>query len=565
MDSDAEYPLGEEESEPDHPSPSEMKYEEAEPLPKISTAEDYDLGSDRLPSSEVETDTASEDDDNERFSLKRPAEEALTPRAFKRHKGVLNTDYLDLLNVDIEDAAHRVCLSGDADIKPSQLGLTSWSATEKNLFFEAMSRLGRDDLPGIASRIGTKSEIEVRHYLSVLEGTQLIRQREGLRPEIDFPEYPAAVELSQQLCHALDEAADAVSVRQERKEEQREENKWGDCWDVTPRLARKLDTGEQIAEGQEAAFAGVLISRNWLRLSERIFMNSSIPSDNWSFIENHPPSMWATTFEDFHSLAVSITRRLVQTTIFMSMSRIRAKRDLRPQTRNIVRLQDAEAAIASLSMSRNSNDFWLKCARRLRLEVHEEPPDRDRDEEVELEPLSYDEVENLLAGNDSQVVEKAPEEEELLELCGDNIMDDYILDDHILDDSDFEAPFNLSDDEEYAINQEANEVLQYSAADFPETHRTKQSLKSRVATERKQEQYAEDCDEYASYQAEADMWELLQKKPPMELPKVHEPEPVPRSKLDVETIYPLGRDWRRKIGYRSEWEADEGLETTQDA
>ncbi|KAK7402821.1 hypothetical protein QQX98_011413 [Neonectria punicea] len=558
MDSDAGYPLGEEKGEPIHSSPSKMNYEEAELLPELNTGGDSGPDSDLYHPNETDTDTASEDD--ERFSLKRPAEEAPTPRAFKRHKGVLNTEYLDLLNADIEDAAHRICPSGDVDIEPSQLGLTSWSTAEKNLFFEAMARLGRDDLPGIASRIGTKSEVEVNHYLSVLQRTQLLRQREGLRPEIDFSEYPAAVELSQQLCHALDEAADAVSVRQERKEELREENKWGQCWNVTPKLARKLDNGETIAGGQAAAFAGVLISHNWLRLSERIFMNSSIPSDNWNFIANHPPSMWATTFEDFHSLAVSITRRLVQTTIFMSMSRIRARREAVPSTRDIVKQQDVEAAIASLGISPNSNEFWLKCACRLRLEVYEEPPDRDRDEEVEAEPLSYDEVENALSENENQPVEveTAPEEEGFL-----RFFKQPVLNDHILDDSDFEASVSLSDDEEHAINQEANEVLQFSAADFPETHRTKQSLKSRVATEREQEQYAEDCDEYASYQAEAEMWELLQKKPPMELPKMHEPEPVARSKLDVESIFPIGRDWRSKIRYRSEWETGEGLEAKE--
>ncbi|KAH6996348.1 hypothetical protein BKA56DRAFT_571231 [Ilyonectria sp. MPI-CAGE-AT-0026] len=552
MDSDADYPFGEEENLPRHSSPSDMKsLNIAEYSQHIDPVEDpYLSGSVYAESEDSANSSANEgEDDDERFSLKRPAEEALIPQAFKRHKGVLNTDYLDLLNGDIEDAAHRVCISGEEDNEPSQLGVTSWSPLEKKLFFEAMARLGQEDLPGIASRIGSKSEIEVNHYLSVLKRVYLMRQREGLRPALEFSEFPAAVELSQPLCYALDEAADAVSVRQERKEELREENKWGECWDITPRLARKLDKGEPIAEGQDVAFSGVLNVHNWLRLSERIFMNSSIPSDNWSYIENHPPSMWATTFEDFHSLALSITRRLVQTTIFLSMSRIRAKKELIPSTRDIVRRQDVEAAIASLGMTSNSRGFWLKCARRLRLEVYEEPPDQD--DEVEQEALTYDQVEEALSGDEdrplSSRLEPTPAfvKEESIEY-------------HSLDESEseFETPFTLSDDEEAAIDNEANEVLQYSAADFPETYRTKESLRNRITTERRQEEYAEVCDQYASGQAEAEMWELLQKKPPMGLPKVNEPGPIQRSKLDVESIFPIGRDWRSKIRYHSEWETE---------
>ncbi|KAH7165505.1 hypothetical protein EDB81DRAFT_779503 [Dactylonectria macrodidyma] len=554
MDSDADYPRGEEENELHHSSPSQMRSLEDPDLFRNNDPVEYpdQSGSEYAESEntdgEADANPTVNEDDGGLFYLKRPAEDAPIQRAFKRHKGVLNTEYLDLLNGDIEDAARRVNLSNDEDNEPSQLGLTVWSPLEKKLFFESIGRLGQGDLPNIASRIGTKSEVEVHHYLSILKRVQLMRQREGLRPAIEFSEYPAAVELSQPLCHALDEAADAVSVRQERKEEQREESKWGQCWNITPQLAQQIDNGEIVPRGPNFAFTGVLNIQNWLRLAERIFMNSSIPSDNWSFIDNHRPSMWATTFEDFHSLAVSITRRLVQTTIFLSMSRIRAKRELIPSTRDIVRRQDVGAAIASLGMTSNSEVFWLKSARRLRLEVFEEPPDRD--EEVELEALTYDEVEEALSRDEDQLLSPeqeptpAPVEEELTEF-------------RKWDESDFETPFDISDGEDAAIIGEANEVLQYSAADFPETYRTKEALKNRISTERRQEQYAEKCDQYSSCQAEAEMWELLQRKPPMELPKVHEPGPVQRSKLDVQSIFPIERDWRAKIKYRSEWETDE--------
>ncbi|KAJ4149683.1 hypothetical protein NW754_001118 [Fusarium falciforme] len=484
-------------------------------------------------------------EDDQQSSLKRPAEEDPAPRVFKRHKGVLNTDYLNLLNIDIKDAAQRVCVVDEEGVlDASQIGLTLWSTLEKKLFFEALARLGQGDLPGIASRIGTKSEVEVNHYLHVLQRAQLLRQREVRRSAIEFPEHPAAIELSQQCCHALEEAADAISVRQERKEEQREESKWGEYWDITPKIARQLDNGEN-PKGQNLPFSTLFHLPTWLGLSERIFMNSSIPSENWNFIDDNPPSMWATTFEDFHSLAVSITRRIVQATLFLSMSRIRAKREVMPSTRDIIRVEDVEAAVASLGLKRNSLRFWNKCARRLRLEVYNEPPDRD--EEADQEALGYDQIESDLPGREEKA--KRALEPTTVEDLSD------LSDEEVIDDSDFETATIASREEEAAINREAMEILQFSAADFPETYRKKESLKNRIATERRQEQYAEESDQHVSRQAEAEMWDLLQKKPPIEMPKMYQPGSTQRTTLDVESIFPIGRDWRTQTRYHSEWES----------
>lgn len=490
--------------------------------------------------------TESESEDGGQ-SLKRQADDSVANRPFKRQRGMLNIDYLELLNRDIEDAAHGVCLADQPNLEPSQLGMTYWSTLEKTLFFEAVSRLGRDDLSGIASRIGTKSVVEVSSYLNFLQSALLLRRKEGFRAAIEFAEYPAAIELSQPCCHALEEAADAVSVRQERREEQREETKWGATWDITPSVARKITRGSLAADVQPLPSARLFHLSNWLQLSERIFMNSSIPGDNWSYIDSHPPSVWATTFEDFHSLAVSITRRLVQTTIFMSMSRIRAKKEVNHLARDIVRRKDVEAAVASIGLEPNTSDFWMRSARRLRLEVYHEPPDRD--EEGEEEPLTFEEVEAALRVGECEQPE-SDVEEDMEDL-------DALSDEQPVDESEFEKPWTQSDEEAHQVNIEANELLRFSAADFPETYRTKESLKLRIATERQQEQYAEKRDQYTSCQAEAAMWEILQKPPPMELPKPQDPGPQPRSKMDVESIYPIGQNWRSKTRYRAEWQAGE--------
>lgn len=553
MDPDFEYTFGEYDSKQLHQHVAGTVSEDVtEPLTEFQLREGSNASGSAYTDSEAEPEKTESEVEDGYQSLKRSADGSATPRPFKRQKGLLNVDYLNLLNRDIEDAAHRVYLADEVDVEPSQLGMTYWSSLEKKLFFEAVARLGRDDLPGIASMVGTKSVIEVNHYLDFLQNAQRLRRADGLRAVLEFAEYPAAVELSQPCCHALEEAADAISVRQERREEQREESKWGMTWDINPRIARQFEQGKITAENHQLPSAQLFHLPMWLQLSERVFMNSSIPGDNWSYIDDHQPSVWATTFEDFHSLAVSITRRLVQTTVFMSISRIRAKKELISKTRNVVRRKDVEAAVASLGMAANSRDFWHTSARRLRLEVYEEPPDRDEDGEEE--PLTFDEVEAALSDepNSAQLAESdSGSDLGLLKL-------DLPSDEQVVDESEYETPWTMSDEEGHEISQEAHEVLRYSTADFPETYRTKESLKLRIATERQQEQYAGKCDQYISCQAEAEMWEILQKPPPMELPKAQDPGPQPRSKMDVESIYPIGQNWRSKMSYHSEWEANGG-------
>ncbi|VUC23100.1 unnamed protein product [Clonostachys rosea] len=483
-------------------------------------------------------------------SLKRPAEdEEEIPRPFKRQKGTLNPGYLDLLNRDIEDAAYSATLEDDFNLHSSQIGLVWWTKAEKRVFYEAIARLGRDNLEQISVRIGSKSVVEVHQYIDFLEKEQESRRRSNLRSVIEPSEYPAAVELSQQCCHALDEAADAISLRQEAREQQREETKWGEIWNLTPQMVKSLEGGgkEQNPADTQLASLQLFDVPQWLQLSRRIFMNSSIPSNNWEYVDDNLPSIWATTIEDFYSLALSITRRLVQTTIFTSMARIRARLEMRPETRNVILRRDVEVAAESLGLSLNSKEFWRKSARRLRLEVHKDPPQGN--EEDESCPMLYEEVEQELSIplTDKPVLYELSNHRKGMDLL--DVVDNT-------DESDSEVALGSSDEEERAIKQELNEVLRFSAADLPETLTLRQSLRTRIETERKQEQYADRCDGHESYKAEVELWDLLQMKPPMNILKMADLGHKQKSTLELESMYPLGRDWRSRTKYWSEWEQE---------
>ena len=372
----------------------------------------------------------------------------------KRQRRTFNPDYLALLNQDITDAATGMVADDITLALPelSQVGAVRWSRVEKESLYAALGRLGRDDLPGIAARVGTKSPLEVRQLLVLLAARARAHMDEGdlwrkiLRP-VDVP---AAAELTQDCCAALDEAADDLALRQEAHEMAVEKKRWGQAeWCITqasPFLdADEADTAEPEVEQPPPPFAQLFVLRNWLRLSQRIFMNSTIPEYNWRYVSEEPPAIRATALSDLHTLATSITKRLVMTTLFMSESRIKARRQHLRGIRQLVKAKDVQAAVESLGLKGDSHELWARAARRLRLDVYrddgptEDDPDQSgketsdkemgegREEEEEEEEvaasegslggsdnegeediLSYEEVEALLLGNKARVAETEP-------------------------------------------------------------------------------------------------------------------------------------------------------------
>ncbi|KAK4236363.1 hypothetical protein C8A03DRAFT_45628 [Achaetomium macrosporum] len=521
-------------------------------------------------------------------------------RPFKRHKtATFNRAYLALLNDDILDAASHFTTTTTAaaaaaatspdnnssdqhnnDLAPSQVGLTHWSAAEKTLFFEALARLGADDARGIAARVRTKGEMEVRAYLALLRAEAAQREKggRGVKERWVTPvEMPAAVELSQACCAALEEAADAVSLRQEAYEEEVERKRWGggEHWLIGKGNWREVES--EPPEGMEAIL-GLLKVGNWLWLSERVFMNAAVEEYNWASVAEEKPAVRATALEDFYAIALEITRRLVAATIFVAESRVRAKSKQDPRVRRRVRREDAEAAALSLGLPTNSRNFWAKCARRLRLDVY---GDEDQDvpgwegEREEPGPMSYDDVERALGleveerveGDAASDEETEPSEDEgefkddLASLSGsDN--GSIELGAGAQYDTEDDEPFSEDEAEKEAIQHEMNEILHHSALEYPEYFKARKALRKRIRAERAHEAYADALDAKASYHEEKRLWALLERKPPMELAKVEVPAEPP--KLTKRTADDLVRgfaripgDWKSKLEVvPSRWEME---------
>ncbi|KAK3688169.1 hypothetical protein B0T22DRAFT_498365 [Podospora appendiculata] len=471
-------------------------------------------------------------------------------RPFKRVREAINSEYLDLLNADIQDAAARLVPHGGRLLSSSQIGLTVWTDAEKQMLFETLSRLGGDgNAAEIAARIRTKGELEVAQYLSLLQDSLKERKQEGLELEPIVPaDLPAAVELSQACCHALEQAADGISLWQEADEEMTEKKLWGaDSWLITPANCRMVEEAPPPILESIKLFR----ARSWLTLSDRIFMNASFQEYNWRSVAAEEPAIRATALEDFYSLAVSITRRLVAAVIYVSESRIRARRKVFPGTGNRVWKQDVETAVLSLGFKPNSDEFWVKCPRRLRLDVFD---DSDGNEE-EQEPMSYDEVERALGEEDeiASVSSETPSIDEGVEPSHgkrphpnpsaypkDNDDEEQENEDTKTSQTGSSEPptDHETDIDNEDIKLEADELTVFSAVDYPATTHARRALQAQIRAARRHEAYADAIDARASYLEEKRLWDLLHRNPPHELPRVKDPGEPPRKPAQtVEDVY----------------------------
>ncbi|RYO75050.1 hypothetical protein DL766_000862 [Monosporascus sp. MC13-8B] len=456
----------------------------------------------------------------------------------KRQRSTLNSGYVEILNQDIKDAAEANISEYWQSLDSSQVGAVSWTSLEKEKFFSGLERLGRLDLAGIASRIGTKSEVEIHQYLKLLEQEDRIRRADlGKRKRAIRPvDIPLAAEITQETCNALEAAADDIALRQERHEETVEQGRWQDHWLITPALATFFERQVRREKNDNLPFAEFLLMRNWLKLSDRVFMNSVIPDHSWQFVSEEPPSMRATAFQDFYSLAVSITRRLVTTTLHIATSRVNAKQAGNHRTRGLIKNKDVRAAAASLGMKENSRGFWARTARRLRLNVYKDESqdenhaetgavdtapeivdvDIDYDDDDEGYAMSYHEVEAALGidsapessdeESDDGSLSDASEDESAQQVADgeqkqdiDSHEDSEDARDQLDEDSDIDQdavdrdldealrPDIDHDIDHSKVDGELHEALNYTDIDDPGTARGRQAIRRRIEMEHRLE------------------------------------------------------------------------------
>ncbi|KAJ9629382.1 hypothetical protein H2203_001755 [Taxawa tesnikishii (nom. ined.)] len=508
-----------------------------------------------------------------------------------RLSGHYSNPYRELLNETILEASGQVP-PDPAQMEPSStIGLSSWTSTEKEVFFQKLAILGKDNIRGIASAIETKTEMEVRDYMLLLQEGVVQDNFTGTHHDFASADIPAAAEISSECEIVLNLAAEALSWQVEKAEVNREEKKHGSYWLLNEEIAAEIGAKMKVEKGkvqdvsdgevrqqehkvenedvgdegpttqdegvlQDAELpvpaANLLRLPIWLRLSQLFMGKGPGLKEGWmSLIEDidQGPSIYRTAFEDFHNLAISLTRRLIQASIFQFHSRMRAREhlgDLKPA----VRPADVRTAVDILGLKSNTKEFWATAARRNKWDVYTDMRSYrgNKSERHRLGVrLTYDEVEAELGIATSQ---PDPSEDVIPTVEEDVDLVEYY------DDPDLwtEASYSGDDsDDENAEEREANQSTDPRPIDVAsEFDYHPDTTDYETDREQQEELYTEAFDAQVSGIEERRLWSIVGREPPTHL-KVEETE-LPRMPIRKRRKHVELQDWRDRVEYRAPWE-----------
>ncbi|KAL8762205.1 MAG: hypothetical protein Q9184_001763 [Pyrenodesmia sp. 2 TL-2023] len=453
----------------------------------------------------------------------------------KRH---YSTKYHSLLNDAIEDLPLDPLWLGRSDLYPGQVGISRWSPIEKEFLFRGLVRYGRDNLPGITTLIGTKSEVEVHVYLQLLQEADAKLHKYGNRQlSIGAFDIPAAAEVSEHCCAALGQAADSLASMQLRFEECQERRAHFGLWKLDQNAAewvnqRTFEGEASAAEiNQKLPAARILNLSSFLELSAGLFMNSNEPANNYrSFVSgSEKPSIFYTAFSDLYSVTLSIIKRIVQSSLFFAMSRLRAAYSSSYSHKRTVKRADVLAALKVLGMMRNAANFWAELPRRCKLDVYTHADMKGRGG-----AMCYDEVEEMLRrtiSTDATLARRSPtvdsdaESAEASMSGGDSSS------------ATSSSPERIGGSKPHATQSSGTSESPLPAGDFCEST----------------EEYLEYVDQEASTQEEIKLWEMLGKEPPTEL-VFNDSTARPKSPGHYRKNEDDLDDWRGWANFKPAWE-----------
>ncbi|CAG8895653.1 unnamed protein product [Penicillium egyptiacum] len=468
--------------------------------------------------------------------------------------------------------------------KVSQHGSMVWTPTEKEVFFNGLDRKGKGGIKELAVAIGTKSEPEVMEYIRLLHKALEAQYSSDVHLE-HMPvlsDVSAATEFSQECCGLLEEYADVLSLKESLIEAQAGTKQHGDHWIITRAHAYDLENEEDSSVRGDLRLAADLLNLPyWVRLSYCLFMNfgGKQAENNWWNLAKrqdlitaygHTPSMTADTAVDFYSLAVSVTRRLVQSSLFFAMSRLRSSNRSGSDRKGYVRTRDVRAAIEVLNM-RHCRPNLVDIARR------NETVLEDINNRKGWVPtvFTYEEAEEIIDKHewtryrkDGTMYNDENEEENGED---DDITDDDIeMDDDIGPDDDIEMEVNKQEAEPEPTpepEQEQESEPEYEDSEPEDIDHNLLATRESAETSAPvaptdeleidpEEEQADIVDTNASHREEANFLKLMEQPVPSALDERMKAEEVE----DETKLLPERRmredvsNWRDRTVFRSEWE-----------
>lgn len=513
------------------------------------------------------------------------------PRQASGQKGGLNraiNGYRDVLNQEIDDAAGR-SQSPYEPLPPSQVGASFWTSDEKEAFFRKLTVCEKGDLHALCTAVGTKSKAECHVYLRLLqEGAFEADVTLPAKDGFSLGAMPAAADIRGECEEALNETANVLSYRVEERDEEVERERYGDLWLIDQELASTL---ELQVEEDESRLGGddddaqrdggndpeaipcpsprpisnhdrplldmpalwLLQPAIFLQLSGKLFMNGPPDTEsNWQDIvsvdDNHlGPAIYRTAFDDLYNLTVSLTRRLVQASIFQATSRLRASDGARAdwQPKAEVREIDVRTAMNILSINADRRIYWATAARRCGVEVYSDSKKyRDgRDGTKNGVKLTYDEVEKEL-GLQIQINQDEP----------------AVDSDHMGGDGEVEMGGELEfDSDAFTIESHsgnpssASEIVSDDdeERDSERARKKRKRARSPRSHECAENAYLEALDRKAGLSEERHLWEVLGQTPPAtDDQDILETQTAPKKPNETA----VAQNWRPGLVREAEWE-----------
>ncbi|KAH0293837.1 hypothetical protein M436DRAFT_42788 [Aureobasidium namibiae CBS 147.97] len=556
-------------------------------------------------------------------------------RSTKNTKGTYSDAYREFYNTQLEDLVRPFQSIAHA-LPASEIGVVVWTPLEKEILFQRVAAIGKDNIKDISNAIRTKSETEVRQYLSLLDQGTIEGNVTKALPVFSAADVSAAFEVTKQSEDLLEEYADGLAQYQTRSDQKREQKRHGDYWLLTEEIAQEVeeqvmardesylksklhdedededaDDDTDVAKSdQEAAetdpkakpesrqtdtedesyvprkadserlepdqqpsqpldeimvpAAELLDLPMWLRLSKLLMYQPPGLGDSWdAFTTGHQtPSMYHTAFQDYHNLTVSLTRRVVQATIFQTMTRLRARDKDHPSA--AVTANDVRAASEILDLKPDRRRFWGSVPRRHGLRVYERGSKFSRGQSRAGTELDLEEAEERLGvglmsttttemGDDVVQADEDEMEEDVFD------PDQYYEDPELwteASEAEEEIPITILDDQE--SNDSGEEDAAYHAANDEEAQdaaRKKQYRKGRMEKnfQKAHDAYLEAVDQEISRVQEIEMWDALGVAPPNNI-KDEEVE-IPRQPVIKRRLSDTAK-WRNDLEYQSPWELD---------
>ncbi|KAL9095214.1 MAG: hypothetical protein Q9165_002470 [Trypethelium subeluteriae] len=148
-----------------------------------------------------------------------------------------------LLNAAIEEASGIDLLDiPSPDNLVLQLGASRWTQQEFEVFLRTLARKGKNATKDIATAIESKSEVETQSLLFHLRAASQQRQQYISSKVLDYTtQVPAATEISNECCKALEFPATALAWACEKQDVLREVTHHGDNWLLDNKVAAKLE------------------------------------------------------------------------------------------------------------------------------------------------------------------------------------------------------------------------------------------------------------------------------------------------------------------------------------